>query len=89
MEELSETGRASPIVQDTSGVRPYSPSFMDRLMGAVKSFPGPFWLPYLVLFLRRYSQRCACGGQADMTADVAWLRLRMAVSRAILGQYPD
>lgn len=43
---------ASPLIQtEIADARPYPPSYVDRLMDAVRQLPIPYWLTYLALFL--------------------------------------
>ena len=44
--------RPGPTIEPIapSFVRPYAPSWLDRLTAAIDRLPGPYWAPYLVAF---------------------------------------
>jgi hypothetical protein len=46
-----ESIKSEPLQQDPGVAKPFTPSFLDRLMDFVQQLPIPFWLTYLVLFL--------------------------------------
>lgn len=42
---------SDPTQEEAQGASPYAPSFLDRLMVAVKRLPIPYWLTYFALFV--------------------------------------
>jgi hypothetical protein len=51
MSSQIQAKKLDPIQQGASDSDPTAPSFIDRFMNLVAGLPGPYWLPYVVLFV--------------------------------------
>jgi len=64
---------------------PYPPSWFDRLKGVVERLPGPFWLPYLLLWLGLFAVETLLHWQVAALPVGAWSPLHGIVTAIVPG----